>query len=210
MQFSRDQIEDTFWRVENTLQHLLPGSDYHPRYQNAGSVGLSLVVPIYSGEPLGPLVTVNNLADHPEAWSHEEVDYKALLGRERRTGEARFDVFALAKLARLMSDPGLTSSFDLSLAQPQVGQVGFAGAVRNGFGQVGSASGLWELHDDQVIKTYLALLRDPDRPNWAIANTLRNRFNGIAANHQGIPANDLTREDLQVLLEGKAVRRVGS
>ncbi len=206
MQFSPAQIEDAFGRHEAAVQEMLLGSDYHPRYEGVGAVGLSVVFAADPDELGGPRVIVNNLADHLEAWTHEGVNYQKLIGRERGSGEARFDVFALAKIARLNANPELASSFDLSLEQPQVGQVGFAGGIRDtGSGILCAASGLWELHDDVVIRSILAELiggvsKHPE-------DVLAAEFERITSLHVGVAADQLTRQELKTILEGKKVER---
>ncbi len=131
--FDESQVRDNFYKMEEALQVLLPGSEYAQRYANTGSVGLALVVGShkdlkdttlldYNGEP--PIL--NNRQEHPETWDDEGVDYQALLGHDKPLNLGRYDSFALAKAVRLAQNPNLHSSFGLEVNQGK-GQVGFAG-----------------------------------------------------------------------------------
>lgn len=210
---SARRIEDVFGQVESAVQTNLPGSNLHGRYTNAGSVGLAYVTGLdvdfpRNGilYPRSPLVALSNLADHPEAWSHEGVDYEDLLGRDRQPGVGRFVEFALAKAAYMAGESASPTSFNTQLKQGQ-GRVGFAGAIRSR-GRIHSYSGLWELHDDLCSRTSSEELNDDhQRPKESIAIRIEQGLEQIASIHPGIPAAELTRPELAVILAGGTVRR---
>ncbi len=201
MQFSRDQVKDAFWQVEEATQEILPGSSFHPRYQKSGSVGLSLMYLPFNHTDI---IKVNNLADHPQAWEHDGVGYKSLVGFDRAKGTARFDVFARAKLATLEGDSTRETSFALEVPRGR-GRVGFAGGVRHDNNDESAVSGLFELHDHYVNLAHYMLLTGKLTLK-RVSDHLESRFVSLAARHIDIPADTLTREELHTLLIGGSVQ----
>lgn len=207
------KIEDVFGQIESAVQTNLPGSDFHERYTNVGSVGLAYATGLdvdfpRNGilYPRSPLVVLSNLADYPEAWSHEGVDYEDLLGRGRQPGVGRFVEFALAKAACMAGESVSQSSFNTQLKQGQ-GRVGFAGALRSR-GRIHSYSGLWELHDNLCSRVSSGELNNSNQPTKeSIAVRIERGLEQIANMHPGIPAAELTRQELATILAGEIVRR---
>lgn len=202
-------------RIDEALQAVLPGSDYHERYSNAGSVGLALV----EGEhpaflSLEPFLAGNhppifsNKDGHPEAWSEEGVDYEGLIGQPKPEDLDRFEVFALAKAIHIARNPGLDQSFELEIPQGK-DEVGFAGAIKVS-GLTRAISGLWEVHDDFLIR-YITRnqegLQSGRMAKPQIVREIRSSLDNIARLHEGIPAANLTRPEVQRLLNRATVTR---
>lgn len=211
--FDESQIRDNFYKIEETLQILLPGSGYAQRYTNTGSVGLALVAGSprdlrstslldWSGQP--PIL--NNLQEHPETWNDEGVDYQALLGHGKPLNLGRYDAFALAKAVRLAQNPHMQSSFGLEVNQGK-GQVGLAGGINTGRSIV-AISGLWELHDDAATRYYIRnFIGLPKMGEDQITEELGIVLSNLASRHSGIAVEDLTRRELQVLVNMGTVQR---
>lgn len=206
---------NTFRRTDEALQEILPGSDYHERYANAGSVGLALVEgehrefsspqPFLAGNH-PPIFSNKN--DHPEAWSEEGIDYEKLIGQPKPEGLDRFEVFALAKAVHIARNPGLLQSFELKIPQGK-DEVGFAGAIKAS-GIIRAISGLWEVHDDLVVR-YITrnqeALEDGRMTKSQLIREIKGSLDKIAKLHTGIPAADLTRPETQRLLNRATVTR---
>lgn len=154
-----DVALQVFQDTERAVQELLPGSDYHPRYEGVDAVGLATLIapsdtladglnPTRPGALKYPVFMADNSASQPQVWLPLEKDGGMLGGGPHPETSGRFIAFALAKANRLAIFRHETRSYDEKLT-PAPGVVGFAGARRVSDAIV-STSGLLEVHDDLV------------------------------------------------------------
>lgn len=216
--FETAQLRDNFYKVEEALQDVLPGSAYAERYMEVGSVGIALTAGVYSDfqdtsieSYTGYPNIFSNRRLHPEAWvKFSELDYEALIGQPEPSELVGPEVISIAKGIRLAKNPNLLSSFDLEITQG-AGQVGWAGAVSNAHGAFLSVSGLWEVHDDALaryhMRNYKALAAPEEMKVDQVATELAAEFDGINKRQSGIPVEELTRPEVGVLLNRGTVKR---
>lgn len=194
--------------IENGLNLVLPGSEYHSLYREVGSVGLALVVdytdrpsynPLYHPD-LQPAFMASNQDICPQAWG--EIAPEFLEGEETKLG--RFSFFAFAKTEN-MRLTGASSSYDPDNTVITPGRVGFAGG-RKFIDTYVTTSGLWEVHDHLVARVFheevnKVISGESDhRTAEEFAELFERNFDGIQSIHDGIAAEDIAHSEIGYLL----------
>jgi hypothetical protein len=203
--------QETFEKIDDGLNQLLPNSTFHNRYRDAAEVGLALVVGHRRGRQYNPLIDppveaafmADNRLQHPDAWEGE-IDQEFLRGY--RTTVPRFTFFALAKTEN-MRLTRQNSSYDPEHCAKTPGVVGFAGGI-SFFDSFVTTSGLWEVHDHIVTGVFAsevngvaAHLKTP-RTADEFAELFERRFVAVKQLHEGQEAADIPHMEVGRLIVG--------
>lgn len=215
--FGIDQIAAAraFETVNTALNMVLPGADYHSRYQQAENVGLAVAVANGTTESMfdvfdpevasGLGFLASNLAQYPAAWGALAID-RELLGADAPEDLGRFSAFAIAKI-NTMVDDGSSWSMRQRLALEIGRRVGFAGGARMGDRLV-ATSGLWEVHDHLATGVFDRLSRIPEAkisPDQ-LADKFQTIFGTVKSLHEDAKATEIPRPRLSRLVKSAAVQ----